>query len=281
MSVTTSKVGANYIASPLPFMGQKRNFSKKFIKELNHFPDDLIIVDLFGGSGILSHVAKQNKPTCRVIYNDFDNYELRMKSVKLTNEIIDFARDLLQGLKKGSRVPEELKTKILKKIKSLQDKSGYVDYITLSSNFLFSGKYVKSYTELEKQGWYAKVRQSPICVDGYLEGVEIVRFDYRDLYDRFKNYSNVLFIIDPPYLQTQSVAYSRHWNLSEHLDTLSILQSSKFFYFTSSKSHIIELMDWLDKNDYAPSPFKCCKRISHRQHVSGLSSYEDIMFVKG
>ena len=32
------------------------------------------IVDVFGGSGLLSHTAKQLKPKATVIYNDFDGY---------------------------------------------------------------------------------------------------------------------------------------------------------------------------------------------------------------
>lgn len=36
--------------------------------------DGWTIVDAFGGSGLLSHTAKQLKPQARVIYNDFDNY---------------------------------------------------------------------------------------------------------------------------------------------------------------------------------------------------------------
>jgi len=59
---------------PLPFQGQKRNFLTQFSELINELPDDSTIVDLFGGSGLLSHTAKQLKPTTKVVYNDFDNY---------------------------------------------------------------------------------------------------------------------------------------------------------------------------------------------------------------
>ena len=34
-------------------------FAKEFIKVLEQFPEDTVFVDLFGGSGLLSHIAKR------------------------------------------------------------------------------------------------------------------------------------------------------------------------------------------------------------------------------
>lgn len=45
-----------YNSAPLPFQGQKRMFAKEFIKVLQQFPDGTVFVDLFGGSGLLSHI---------------------------------------------------------------------------------------------------------------------------------------------------------------------------------------------------------------------------------
>ena len=62
--------------APLPFTGQKRMFLRHFKAILDEqIPGDgegWTIVDTFGGSGLLSHTAKQLKPRARVIYNDFD-----------------------------------------------------------------------------------------------------------------------------------------------------------------------------------------------------------------
>ena len=63
-----------YLSAPLPFMGQKRMFAKEFIKVLGQFPDSTMFVDLFGGSGLLSHITKCVRPDTTVVYNDFDNY---------------------------------------------------------------------------------------------------------------------------------------------------------------------------------------------------------------
>jgi hypothetical protein len=261
-------------------MGQKRNFSSKFVEELSLMPDNLIIVDLFGGSGILSHLSKVTKPESTVIYNDFDNFQLRLKSVHITNDIIAFSRQLLQQVPREAKVPLDLKKQILDEIERQQLAHGYIDYITLSAQFLFSGSYALSFGELAKGSWYNTVRKSEIVVDGYLAGVEAVTLDYRGLYAKYKDVQNVVFIIDPPYLQTQSITYSKYWQLKDHLDALTVLFCDRFFYFTSSKSHIIELMDWLDNHGFMLSPFKHCKRLSHQQFVNASSTYEDIMFVK-
>ena len=46
-----------YLSAPLPFVGQKRMFAREFIKVLGQFPDSTVFVDLFGGSGLLSHLS--------------------------------------------------------------------------------------------------------------------------------------------------------------------------------------------------------------------------------
>ena len=67
-----------YNSAPLPFMGQKRRFVKDFKKVLKSTSCITTIVDLFGGSGLLSHVAKSVLPQVRVIYNDYDGYSERI-----------------------------------------------------------------------------------------------------------------------------------------------------------------------------------------------------------
>lgn len=80
-----------YNAAPLPFMGQKRRFLGEFRKALATFPDARVFVDLFGGSGLLSHTVKQERPDARVIYNDYDGYHLRLANcvTELQNSILN------------------------------------------------------------------------------------------------------------------------------------------------------------------------------------------------
>lgn len=53
-----------YISAPLPFVGQKRMFAKPFIEVIKQYPKGTVFVDLFGGSGLLSHITKHYHPEC-------------------------------------------------------------------------------------------------------------------------------------------------------------------------------------------------------------------------
>lgn len=89
-----------YLSAPLPFVGQKRMFAKEFMKVLEQYPDGTLFVDLFGGSGLLSHITKSLKPHSTVIYNDFDNYRFRMKHIPQTNQLLADIREMV-----GNSVP--------------------------------------------------------------------------------------------------------------------------------------------------------------------------------
>ena len=67
-----------YLSAPLPFMGQKRMFAREFIKVLEQFKDKTVFVDLFGGSGLLSHITRHQRPDATVVYNDYDGYCRRL-----------------------------------------------------------------------------------------------------------------------------------------------------------------------------------------------------------
>ena len=77
-----------YLSAPLPFVGQKRMFAREFIKVLKQYPEDTVFVDLFGGSGLLSHITKCQKPNAMVIYNDFDGYRNRLQHIPQTNRLL-------------------------------------------------------------------------------------------------------------------------------------------------------------------------------------------------
>ena len=58
-------------------------------------------------------------------------------------------------------------------------KSGFVDWITISSNLLFVMNYATNFEDFAKNTFYNRVRVIDYDVTGYLEGVEIVSMDYR------------------------------------------------------------------------------------------------------
>lgn len=271
----------HYLSAPLPFVGQKRMFAKEFIKVLSQFPDGTLFVDLFGGSGLLSHIAKCQKPHSKVVYNDFDNYRQRLQNIPRTNILLSELRSIVKELPRHKLIPEELKNKIIECIAREEKEYGFVDYITISSSLLFSMKYALSLDKLKKETLYNNVRLNdyPSCED-YLDGLEVTSCDYRCLYEQYKDTPGVVFLIDPPYLSTEVGTYNMYWKLADYLDVLNMLHGHSFIYFTSDKSSIIDLCDWMGKNPTIGNPFDGCQRVDFNAHMNHTAKYTDIMLYK-
>ncbi len=236
----------NYKCAPLPFMGQKRYFLRDFTEVLESVAGEVdTVVDLFGGSGLLSHTAKHVLPGCRVVYNDFDRYVDRLADVEQTNEILRAIKELLTGVEPNQRLTNQQRADVLALVESYEKQSGYVDILTIGRNVLFSGKWVTSLNELRKHTMYNRVRPGAYECGCYLDGLEVVHMDYRDLFERERNNSRALFVLDPPYLTTECGQYENYWKLTDYLDVLRLLNGTKWVYFTSDKSQIVELCDWL------------------------------------
>lgn len=268
-----------YTSAPLPFMGQKRRFIKQFKQALNEFPDATIFVDLFGGSGLLSHTVKKYRSGAIVVYNDYDDYHLRLINVNYTNTMLEHIRVLVNDCPEDKMISNSIKTKVVDYIKSRENRH-FVDYITLSSSLLFSMNYATDITGFEKSTLYNCVRKSNYDVTGYLDGLFIVKEDYKDLFSKYRNQPGVVFIVDPPYLSTEQVTYNNYWRLADYLDVLNVLKENSYFYFTSNKSSILELCDWLEKNLEANNPFKDSKKEEMKVHVNHNAGYTDIMLHK-
>lgn len=173
---------------------------------------------------------------------------------------------------------KETKEAILNAIKQEEKRSGYVDYITISSSLLFSMNYAMSYDELAKQGMYNCVRKNDYePADDYLAGVEVVKQDYRELFNRWKHVSGVVWLVDPPYLSTDCSTYGNYWKLANYLDVLSVLKGTNYFYFTSNKSSIIELTSWIELNLGGENPFKGATKVEMNAKMNHNASYTDIM----
>lgn len=268
-------------AAPLPFLGQKRRFLSHVTEVIKECPDDTVYVDLFGGSGLLSYTVKKEKPNATVIYNDFDNYSLRIENIPYTNILLGCIRELVKDCPKDKKIDEPIKSAILNRIRQEEKQRGYVDYITVSSSILFSMKYSTNIEDLEKQTLYNCVRQSDYDASGYLEGLHVVSKDYKELYNEYKGNAKVLFLVDPPYLSTDVSAYKdNYWRLTDYLDVLNVLDGSNYIYFTSNKSQIVELCNWLDTREYRGNPFFGAKQASMVNTVNHSSKYTDIMVYK-
>ena len=271
----------NYNQAPLPFQGQKRKFVKIFAEKIETLPDDTVFVDLFGGSGLLSRAAKDTKPMCRVIYNDYDDYHLRITNIANTNKLIAEIRGITGSIPRFQRLSSDIKEKILTVIAKHEQDVGYVDYITISSSIMFSSKYVLSLNGLLKESFYNSVKKQDYSpASGYLEGLEICKCDYMQLFDEFKNNEKAFFICDPPYLNTDVTTYKMNWTLRDYLRVLNCLRASQFAFFTSEKSSLVELLEWLEDKFSYNNPLKKANEYRIRTTVNGTAGYEDIMLLK-
>ena len=271
-----------YLSAPLPFVGQKRMFVREFIKVLKQFPDDATFIDLFGGSGLLSHIAKRCKPNATVVYNDFDNYRKRLENIPRTNRLIADIREIV-----GNTVPRhkaitgDIRERIFDRIQREERENGYVDFITLSASIMFSMKYKLSVSEMRKDTLYNNIRKNdyPDCSD-YLEGLVITSRDYREVFNEYKDTPGAVFLVDPPYLSTEVGTYTMYWKLSDYLDVLTVLNGHSFIYFTSNKSSIVELCEWMGRNQTLGDPFEDCIKTEFNAHVNYNATYTDIMLYK-
>ena len=270
-----------YLSAPLPFVGQKRMFAKEFMKVLEQFKDKTVFVDLFGGSGLLSHITKRQRPDATVVYNDYDNYRERLRTIPQTNALLADLRRLAVGVPKGKPITGAARERILERVGTAEKQWGYVDYITVSSSLMFSMKYATSLEAMRKQTLYNNIRKTgyPSCTD-YLDGLTVTSCDYKVLYEKYKDTPGVVFLVDPPYLSTEVGTYKMYWRLSDYLDVLNVLRDKPFVYFTSNKSSIIELCEWLGNNRTPGNPFESCKKVEFNAQMNYSSRYTDIMLYK-
>jgi site-specific DNA-adenine methylase len=277
--VTKNNVMKEFTTAPLPFVGQKRMFAKEFKKVLKQFDDATVFVDLFGGSGLLSHITKREKPHVKVIYNDYDNYRQRLDNIPRTNALLSDLRIIVENIPRVKVVSTQVKEAILSRIE-IEEQTGFVDYITLSSSLLFSMKYVLNIKELRKEAVYNKIRKTDYSDDGYLEGLTVVCEDYKFLFDQYKDVPGVVFLVDPPYLCTEVGTYNMRWRLADYLDVLRVLCGYSFVYFTSNKSSVLELCRWIELNKSVGNPFKEASKVVFNAHMNYNSSYMDMMLYR-
>ena len=69
------------------------------------------------------------------------------------------------------------------------------------------------------------------------------------------------------------------WGLSDYLDVLQTLVGTNYIYFTSNKSSIIELCNWMGKNTIG-NPFTGSEKVEFNARINYSSRYTDIMLFK-
>ena len=146
---------------------------------------------------------------------------------------------------------------------------------------MFSMKYKTDIGGLRKEALYNNIRKTdyPTCGD-YLNGIEITSCDYKELVHKYGDCPGVVFLVDPPYLSTDVSTYNMYWGLADYLDVIKVLKGHSFVYFTSNKSSILELCEWMGRNPDLGNPFKGAELKLFNQHMNYSSSYTDMMLFK-
>lgn len=240
-----------YHSAPLPFVGQKRFFLKEFKQVLSNIPSvgsGWMIVDVFGGSGLLAHVAKRTKPAARVIYNDYDGYTDRLRHINDYNRLREQLADIVGDLRKDARLSAKQDAAAKRAIVEFD---GHIDLRVLSSFVLFSTKQPATIDHLLRYEFYNRVRKTPIqAADDYLDGLEIVRQDYADLLARHSETPNTLLVLDPPYVNTRQRTYANANNF-DMADFMLLIKLTRppFILFSSTKSNVLDYFDYLSKSD--------------------------------
>ncbi|HHF5547592.1 TPA: hypothetical protein ACPPDO_000460 [Haemophilus influenzae] len=271
--------------APLPFIGQKRMFLKHFETVLNENikgeGEGWIIIDTFGGSGLLSHTAKRLKPKARVIYNDFDGYAERLAHIDDINQLrAELYSVVGNATSKNKRMTKDCKAEC---IRIIQNFKGYKDLNCLASWLLFSGQQVATLDDLFQHNFWHCIRQSDYPkADGYLDGVEIVKESFHTLLPKFSNDPKALFVLDPPYLCTKQESYKQatYFDLIDFLRLVNITRPP-YVFFSSTKSEFIRFVNYMleDKVDNWQA-FENAERITVNAKLNYQVAYEDNLVYK-
>ena len=108
--------------------------------------------------------------------------------------------------------------------------------------------------------------------------------DYKELFDQYKDLKDVVFLVDPPYLSTDTSTYTsdKFWKLKDYLNVLDVLVGTKYLYFTSNKSQIVELCQWMeDRTSIAEvNPFSGSTTVCINTTLNHSAKYTDMMLYK-
>lgn len=264
---------ATYNKAPLPFQGQKRNWLRE-IKALSSVYDGKTVVDLFGGSGLLSNTIKQCSSPKSVLWNDFDNYQSRLDMIEETEML---RQALVQYCSRSSKkLDEVVKAQVITYIDAHISIYKRIDLITLSSWILFSGNYAHSYSDLISRTFYTRIPLNPLRAEGYLDGVTRVQCDFRELLKSHAEEEDTIYICDPPYIMTDQTGYSAkndpHFRLKDTLQLMEALRDKQALFFSSTKSETDDLLGLYFNPDQI-------KRIEYETSSGAGRKYTELLYL--
>lgn len=245
--------------APLPFLGQKKNWIR-YLPELlqgNLFDKGFsdykngIFVDMFGGSGLLSHNIKQIFPNAEVIYNDFDGYSnyLTEESADILKSVGELLDPYFKKYKRGEKTNANDTKEIRKIYYFVKNKYKEKLYLTLLHRCLWFGtaaggdiKKIENETNhyIKSKGLLNKNYKKEFS--DYLIGLNVIKgVDFKELIQQYKDNKNAVFICDPPYLNTYSGHYKSGFD-KNNFDFLVENIRPPFIAFSSMKNNLRELL---------------------------------------
>ncbi len=253
------------------FSGSKANRVKE-IMELIRSDNYKRVVEVFGGSCVISNNLLKEKIVDEAVANDYDHYFDKFE------EYIEFKRDLVEKLlnlgfekvknKKLSKEKQEILQDLLK-----DQESNLLKY--LSKNFVFSCRRAAGTMKIEDFIYF----MNEIEVDNDIEYIKNLRnvgldsLDYIDFMEKYikNNDKNTIVIVDPPYLNSSQKQYGNEFfGLEKTIKLLNVLKDkgNNFIFFNQKKEDSIELLK-LYGFDFIYST----KQVS----MSGATKREDFM----
>ena len=237
---------------PLPFNGNKKNwfkyFQQAFKDDLFNIKDNTIIIDLFGGSGILSHWFAHQYPHNKIIYNDYDNYMSIYTSdnINKLNELLNKIRNIIisKGIKKAEKIDDT--TEIFELIK--QYYQNYEENYKISNLLTANLCYNNGKLHIKTQLFNKVIKENYEYNENYIinqKNIQIIHEDYKNVIEQFKDNNNIFYILDPPYLATEKCYYNDFWGIDNNIDVIRLLMFNKCIIFESDKSQILSLLKLL------------------------------------
>lgn len=243
-----------YKRAPLPFRGNKTKWIKDlinyFVKNHDKF-ENLVFIDVFGCSGIISSLLAKLYPNNKVIYNDFDYYTklLTKPNINRLNELRTKIYNIIKN-EELAKINDDDSNKIRYLIKHYYP--NYENNNKLKNIFaawlMFNGTDFKLnspfYNRLPKNNY------DYVDINDYLpDNVIIEHLEYKDLINKYKPILNKsLLILDPPYLGTSKEFYNKEWNLKDTYCVLNLCIKYKCLLFEANTSNVIRLIKTISPN---------------------------------
>lgn len=238
---------------PIRFSGNKRLWQDFIEARAKELPQNATVVDVFGGSGIVSYYITKIRPDLKVIYNDFDNYLDRV-------DHIEDLETIRQGLQKiagkrthgkirqnndldKNKLSDSKKQKILDYLDDCKNKKMFIDNNVICTWLThgFSARDKLTMDTLMLNG----IPANPLNIDKAKEYADVLRplktkFDVRSIFkskrlQKLLHDTSVYWVLDPPYRNTDTSDYKNEFSQELEDSIKEIINTNRVLLFCDEK----------------------------------------------